>query len=75
MDIMGNPESLDDNPCIGTCSATQWGDTTCKGCGRTSLEIRDWNSLSSIARKLIVLRSVDEGYLPRQLQHYKANSK
>ena len=67
---MGKSQSLDDNPCIGICSATQWGDAICRGCGRTATEIRDWNTLPSISRKLIVLRAVDDGYKPRQVQQY-----
>jgi len=75
VDISGAPQSLADNPCTGICSTTQWGDKICKGCGRSDTEIRDWNALSPLDKKLIVLRTVDEGYRPRQLQHYKANSK
>jgi predicted Fe-S protein YdhL (DUF1289 family) len=72
VDITGDSQSLADNPCIGICSTTQWGDDTCKGCGRTALEIRDWNTLPSIERKLIVLRAVDQGYRPRQVQRYNS---
>ena len=72
MDITGDPQSLADNPCIGVCSTAQGMDKVCRGCGRTTLEIRDWNVLPSIDRKLIVLRAVDEGYSPRQVQRYNS---
>ena len=71
MDARGNSQSLDDTPCIGICSATQWGDAICKGCGRTVTEIRDWNQLPPIYKKLVVLRAVDEGYTPRQVYIYE----
>ena len=64
MDARGNSQSLDDTPCIGICSATQWGDAICKGCGRTVTEIRDWNLFPPIYKKLVILRAVDEGYTP-----------
>lgn len=32
-------------PCIGRCTCTL-GDDTCKGCGRTANQVRDWNGYS-----------------------------
>ena len=73
MDIRGNSQSLDDTPCIGICSATQWGDAICKGCGRTATEIRDWNILPTLYKKLVILRAIDEGYTPRPVYNYEKN--
>jgi|TARA_R110000803_G_scaffold19565_4_gene51122 predicted Fe-S protein YdhL (DUF1289 family) len=56
---------LADSPCIGICTVTQWGTRTCKGCGRTASEIRDWNTFEDVEKKLIVLRCWED-YLPRQ---------
>ena len=70
MDVEGNSQSLAESPCIGVCSATQWGDAICKGCGRTSTEIRDWAVLPSVYKKLVVIRAIGEGYTPRQVQRY-----
>ena len=70
MDVEGNSQSLAESPCIGVCSATQWGDAICKGCGRTSTEIGDWAILPSVYKKLVVIRAIGEGYTPRQVQRY-----
>ena len=70
MDVEGNSQSLAESPCIGVCSATQWGDAICKGCGRTATEIRDLAILPSVYRKLVVIRAIGEGYTPRQVQRY-----
>ena len=70
MDVEGNSQSLAESPCIGVCSATQWGDAICKGCGRTSTEIRDWAVLPSVYKKLVVIRAIGECYTPRQVQRY-----
>ena len=56
---------LADSPCIGVCTVTQWGTRTCKGCGRTATEIRDWCSYTDFEKKLVVLRCWED-YLPRQ---------
>jgi len=40
MNINGDKQPWD-TPCIGICSTTT-GDLTCRGCGRTVMEIRDW---------------------------------
>ena len=75
MDTKGLSESLDDCPCIGICSATQWGDPICKGCGRTSTEIRDWGSLPSVYKKLVIIRAASEGYTPRQKFNERVTNK
>ena len=74
MDVEGNSQSLAESPCIGVCSATQWGDAICKGCGRTSTEIRDWAVLPSVYKKLVVIRAIGEGYTPRQVQRYTTDN-
>jgi|TARA_A100001015_G_scaffold319334_1_gene441891 predicted Fe-S protein YdhL (DUF1289 family) len=67
--------SLADSPCIGTCSVTQWGDTTCKGCGRTDQEIREWNTYSDNQKKLIVINCWNLGYTPRQKRELEEDLK
>jgi|TARA_R110002020_G_scaffold202084_7_gene405087 predicted Fe-S protein YdhL (DUF1289 family) len=57
--------SLHESPCIGVCTTTQWGDSICRGCGRTSDEVRDWGTFTEIEKKLIVIRCWKE-YLPLQ---------
>ena len=69
--LRGEPTSLEDSPCIGNCSVTQWGDARCKGCGRHDYEIRDWSKYSPVDKKLINLRNADDGYLIRQLKRVK----
>ena len=61
-------ESLASNPCIGVCSVTQWGDVTCRGCGRSKdvLENGVWNTLTDVQKKLVVMESWERGYYPRQ---------
>ncbi len=57
--------SLHDSPCIGICTVTYGMTRTCKGCGRTAKEIRDWNTFTEVEKKLIVVRCWED-YLPRQ---------
>jgi len=63
--LLHETSSLHDSPCIGMCTVTQWGTRTCKGCGRTATEIRDWNTFTEVEKKLIVVRCWED-YLPRQ---------
>jgi hypothetical protein len=35
-----------DSPCIGICSTTNLGDDVCIGCGRTAIEVIEWNTYS-----------------------------
>ena len=44
--------SLHDSPCIGICTVTYGMTRTCKGCGRTATEIRDWNTFTEVEKKL-----------------------
>lgn len=37
---------ITDSPCIGICSTTNLGDDICFGCGRTAIEVIEWNSYS-----------------------------
>ena len=46
------------HPCIGICS-TSVGDLVCRGCGRSVVEIRDWNSYTN-EQKLEVMRRICE---------------
>jgi len=57
--------SLHDSPCIGVCTTTQFGTRTCKGCGRTAAEVREWGTYTEVQKKLIVIRCWED-YLPRQ---------
>ena len=55
MDLNGEVTSLSDSPCNGWCSATIFGDVVCKGCGRTQDEISEWNQMSDVEKKLVVI--------------------
>jgi len=35
---------ITDSPCIGICSTTNLGDDVCLGCGRTAIEVIEWNT-------------------------------
>ncbi len=37
---------MTDSPCIGVCSTTNLGDDICMGCGRTAMEVIEWNAYS-----------------------------
>ncbi len=41
-----------DSPCIAICSTAQ-GDATCKGCGRSFDEVRDWPQLSPFHKRAV----------------------
>lgn len=66
MDSKGLSLSLDESPCIGVCTTAR-GDPICKGCGRSLVEVRDWNTYPSVYKKLVVLRAAEKGYTPRQV--------
>jgi hypothetical protein len=36
-------KDMTDSPCIGICSTTNVGDDICRGCGRTAIEVIEWN--------------------------------
>lgn len=38
---------MTDSPCIGICSTTNVGDDICRGCGRTAIEVIEWNTYSN----------------------------
>ena len=59
--------SLSGSPCRGICSTTV-GDLRCKSCGRYQREITDWQSYSSLRKKIINLRNAGEGFKIRQLE-------
>jgi predicted Fe-S protein YdhL (DUF1289 family) len=42
MNIKGERD-MTDSPCVGICSTTNVGDDICRGCGRTAVEVIDWN--------------------------------
>jgi predicted Fe-S protein YdhL (DUF1289 family) len=44
--------STPDAPCIAICSTSQ-GDDVCKGCGRSSDEVRDWPVLSPAEKRVV----------------------
>jgi predicted Fe-S protein YdhL (DUF1289 family) len=44
--------STPDAPCIAICSTSQ-GDDICKGCGRSSDEVRDWPTLSPAEKRVV----------------------
>lgn len=52
MDINGN-RGPKDTPCVGVCSTTNLGDKVCKGCGRTDIEVIEWNTYSDYKKILI----------------------
>ena len=68
MNLSGEVEKLEDSPCIGWCTSRQFGDERCKGCGRYESEIRTWNELPKILRKLRVLQNYEEGFPIRHIQ-------
>jgi predicted Fe-S protein YdhL (DUF1289 family) len=43
MKINGERDNTD-SPCVGICSTTNVGDDVCIGCGRTALEVIEWNT-------------------------------
>ncbi len=67
MNLNGEVERLQDDPCSGWCTTRQWGDSRCKGCGRYENEIAQWGSLSDVYRKLRVLENSEDGYPIRHM--------
>jgi len=43
--------SSNDSPCIAVCTTLY--DEVCKGCGRTYIEVAQWNSMSDIEKQVI----------------------
>jgi predicted Fe-S protein YdhL (DUF1289 family) len=67
MNLNGEVTSLSDNPCNGWCSSTIFGDVVCKGCGRTEQEIAEWQSMSDVDKKLVVLDLAKRDFAIRHL--------
>lgn len=40
-----------DSPCIGICSVLY--DEYCKGCGRTYMEVANWNTMTETEQKIV----------------------
>tara|TARA_R100001082_G_scaffold32635_2_gene16792 strand:+ start:8566 stop:9051 length:486 start_codon:yes stop_codon:yes gene_type:complete len=59
--------TLSDSPCGGPCSVT-WGDEICITCGRTYIEVRDWNNMPVIRKKLINIKNASKGYKIKQIR-------
>ena len=52
MKISGEKDNTD-SPCVGICSTTNVGDEICVGCGRSFMEVIEWNSYSD-AQKISI---------------------
>lgn len=59
MSVLGT-KTIYSSPCVGICTATALGDEVCKGCGRTAMEVRDWNGLTKEQKKEINERLLKE---------------
>ena len=59
--------SLSGSPCNGGVCSTTIGDIRCKTCGRHEDEIRQWNKLPELKRKIINIKNAAEGYKIRQV--------
>ena len=69
MDLNGEVTSLSDSPCKGGCSATICGDGVCKGCGRTQQEVSEWNCMSDVEKKLVVIDLAKRDFAIRHSYH------
>lgn len=47
---------LTTTPCIGICSTTNTGDIICRGCGRTSKQVIDWNTYTDDEKSAINIK-------------------
>jgi predicted Fe-S protein YdhL (DUF1289 family) len=63
----GEVNSVVDSPCIGWCTTRQFGDDRCRGCGRAEWEVKDWNRLPTLYRKLRIIGLAEEGYTIRHV--------
>lgn len=43
-----------DSPCIAVCTTLY--DTNCKGCGRTYLEVANWNAMTPDEKEVVWVR-------------------
>ena len=65
--VLHSSNSMSNSPCVGKCSTSMAPfDETCKGCGRSVEEIRDWETYTELDKKLINLKNVMRGYDIRQ---------
>ena len=65
--VLHSSNSMSNSPCVGKCSTSMAPfDETCKGCGRSVEEIRDWETYTELDKKLINLKNVMRGYNIRQ---------
>jgi predicted Fe-S protein YdhL (DUF1289 family) len=65
--VLHSSNSMSNSPCVGKCSTSMAPfDETCKGCGRSVEEIRDWETYTELDKKLINLKNVMRGYSIRQ---------
>ncbi len=53
-------ESTPDTPCIAICSTSQ-GDSLCKGCGRTDIEVQYWPEMSPTDKRSTWRRITSQG--------------
>lgn len=51
--------SRPDSPCIGVCTTLY--DEHCKGCGRTYVEVAQWNAMTAEEQEIIWQRVEAEG--------------
>lgn len=49
MKVSGEKD-ITDSPCVGICSTTNLGDEICLGCGRTAIEVIEWNSYTDMQK-------------------------
>ena len=65
--VLHSSNSMSNSPCVGKCSTSMAPfDETCKGCGRSVEEIRDWETYTELDKKLVNLKNVMRGYDIRQ---------
>jgi len=57
--------SAHDTPCRGVCTTTNLGDEVCKGCGRTAVEVIEWNSYT-IEQKIAINRRLKNANLQQR---------
>lgn len=65
MVILQSKKKMIKTPCIGTCS-TGLGDEICRGCGRTYIEVIEWNSYPDWKKASILRRLENEQERVRQ---------
>lgn len=41
---------MTDSPCVGICSTSNVGDDVCIGCGRTAMEVIEWNTYTDLKK-------------------------